>query len=114
MATMNTIATDSNWGTEATKINQNFTNLNMELVKLGNTYGIKVPLCNSVDEAKTLIKNPYDGQFVLIGTSLPASVYKWNGTEWQNTGITGGDSSVALENYYTKKETLTYEDNGDL
>lgn len=114
MATLNTITANSNWGVESTKINQNFTNLNMELVKLGNTYGIKVPLCGSVDEAKELIKNPYEGQFVLIGTSLPAPVYKWTGTEWQDTGMTGGDASVSLENYYTKEETLTYEDNGDL
>lgn len=104
MATISTIQKESTWGTEATKINQNFTNVNTELTKLNNTYGLKIPLFSSTSAASTAIPSPYEGQLILVGSSLPASVYRWNGSSWANTGTTGGSASAPLTDYYTKEE----------
>lgn len=104
MATISTIQKESNWGTEATKINQNFTNVNTELTRLNNTYGLKIPLFSSTSAASTAIPSPYEGQLILVGSSLPASVYRWNGSSWVNTGTTGGSASAPLTDYYTKEE----------
>lgn len=104
MSTISKIQTDSNWGSEVTKINQNFTNLNTDIVKLQNTAGIKVPLFSSVSAATASIPSPYEGQLILVGSTLPAPVYRWNGSSWANTGTTGGGTSTALTDYYTKSE----------
>ena len=104
MATISTIKKESNWGAEATKINQNFTNVNTELTKLNNTYGLKIPLFSSTSAASTAIPSPYEGQLILVGSTLPAPVYRWNGSSWDNTGTTGGSASAPLTDYYTKEE----------
>ena len=109
MSTISKIQTDSNWGTEANKINQNFTNLNTDIVKLQNTAGIKIPLFSSVSAATASITSPYEGQLILVGSTLPAPVYRWNGSSWANTGVTGGSSSIALTDYYTKSEVNTLQ-----
>ena len=109
MSTISKIQTDSNWGTEANKINQNFTNLNTDIVKLQNTAGIKIPLFSSVSAATASITSPYEGQLILVGSTLPAPVYRWNGSSWANTGVTGGSSSTALTDYYTKSEVNTLQ-----
>ena len=104
MATISTIQKESTWGTEATKINQNFTNVNTELTKLNNTYGLKIPLFSSTSAASASIPSPYEGQLILVGSTLPAPVYRWNGSSWANTGTTGGSASAPLTDYYTKEE----------
>lgn len=108
MTTLSKIETSSNWGSEATKINQNFTNVNTELTKLNNTYGLKIPLFASESEAYEQIPNPYYGQIVLIGTELPAEIHKWNGSRFAPTGIMGGSASTSLTDYYTKEEVNTF------
>lgn len=104
MANLQQIKTDSNWGAEAPRINENFNAVNSELLKLGATSGIAVPLFASVSEAKKYITNPYVGKLILIGSTLPAPVYRWNGSSWVNTGTTGGNASAPLTDYYTKQE----------
>lgn len=110
MATISTIQKESNWGTEATKINQNFTNINTELTKLNNTYGLKIPLFSSTSAASTAIPSAYEGQLILVGSELPAPVYRWNGSSWEDTGITGGSASTSLTDYYTKEEVNNLQD----
>lgn len=107
MANISQIKTDSNWGTEAPRINQNFNAVNTELASLKNTAGIKMPLFTTVNEAKQKIPNKYVGQLVLIGNSLPAQVHKWDGTDFKDQGYKGGNASVPLTDYLTYEVTGT-------
>lgn len=98
------ISSDSNWGAEASKLNQNFNAVNTAIEKLENTGGIKMPLFASTSEISKYIKSPYMGQMVLIGSSLPAPVYKWNGSSWVSAGFNGGNATAPLSDYTTKVE----------
>ena len=104
MANVSKIEVISDWGTEAPKLNANFNAVNLELANLKNTRSIKIPLFSSTAEASKNLPSPYVGQLILIGTSLPAPIYKWNGNAWSNTGQTGGSAEVPLTNYYNKSE----------
>lgn len=106
MANLKQIQIDSDWGKEAPNLNANFNAINTELAGIKNNIAIKLPLFGSTTEAENSIPLPYVGQMVLIGTSLPAPVYRWDGSSWANTGMTGGNAEVALTDY------LGYEDLG--
>lgn len=103
-ANLDTIKSDSDWGSEATLINKNFNSINTELITLKNTTSVRQPLFSSVSEAKQNILSPYVGQLILVGSTIPAPVYRWNGSSWVDTGLTGGSAEVPLSNYYTKEE----------
>ncbi len=107
MANLSQIKTDSNWGDTAAAINQNFNQVNTELTTLKNTTSVRQPLFSSTTEASKYITSPYVGQLVLIGSTIPAPIYRWNGSSWGNTGQTGGSAEVPLSNYYTKTDIDT-------
>lgn len=104
MANLSQIKTDSDWGLEASKINQNFNQVNTELTTLKNTTSVRQPLFSSTTEASKYITSPYVGQLVLIGSTIPAPIYRWNGSSWGDTGLTGGSAEVPLSDYYTKEQ----------
>lgn len=108
MANLKQIQIDSDWGKEAPNLNANFNAINVELAGIKNNIAIKLPLFESTTEAKNSIPLPYVGQMVLIGTSLPATVYRWNGSSWANTGTTGGNAEVPISDY------LGYDDLGNV
>lgn len=106
MANLSQIKTDSNWGEEAPRINQNFNAVNSELATLRNNTTVNIPLFTSVDQAKKYITSPSVGRLVLISPdySIPAPVYRWDGSNWVDTGKTGGSAEVSLTNYYDKTQ----------
>lgn len=108
MANTSQIKTDTNWQEAAGTINANFSAVNTELEGLRMTTSVKMPLFSSTSEAGSEITNKYVGQLILVGSSLPAPVYRWNGSSWVNTGMTGGNAEVALTDY------LGYNDLGDI
>lgn len=103
-ASLSEIKTDSNWGTEAPRINQNFQNIDVELEKLKNTTDIRIRWATSLSELQAMVPNPYKGQFAYVGSTLPAPIYKWNGSSWANTGQTGGGGSIDSSTTYSKAE----------
>lgn len=104
MANLSQVKTDSNWGEEAPRINENFNAVNAELAQLKSTTSVNIPLFPSVSEAQKAITNPYVGKLIFIGSTLPAPVYKWNGTAWASAGFSGGSAEIPLTNYYDKTE----------
>lgn len=110
MANLSEIKTDTNWQDAASVINQNYQNINTELDSLKMTTSVKMPMFGSVEDAIQNITNPYIGQLILVGSSLPAPVYKWNGEKWNNTGMTGGGAEVILSDFVKYAETGTIND----
>lgn len=115
MANLSQIKTDSNWGDTAATINQNFNQVKTELITLKNTTSVYLPLFTNTVEASEKILNPRPGQLVLISpeSSIPAPLYKWNGSRWADTGQTGGSAEVPLSNYYTKEEINQQKEDTD-
>lgn len=104
MSNTSQIKIQSDWGEAAGTINQNFQNISADIEKIKRTASIKVPWATSLSELRSLVSNPYNGQFALVGETLPAPIYKYNGTDWENTNETGGGINVSLDNYYTKQD----------
>ena len=54
------------------------------------------------------------GDQAYVGTSYPYAIWRWNGSAWEDTGGTGGDETLKLNDYSTKEETQqAIEDNID-
>ena len=54
------------------------------------------------------------GDQAYVGTSYPYAIWRWNGSAWEDTGGTGGDETLNLNDYSTKEETQqAIEDNID-
>lgn len=109
-ANLSKINVDTNWQDAASIINQNYQNIDTALDSLKMTTSVKMPMFGSVDDASQNITNPYIGQLILVGSSLPAPVYKWNGENWEDTGMTGGDAEVILSDFVKYAETGTIND----
>lgn len=99
MANISQVKTDTDWQEAAGTINTNFTNVSAAIEGLKMTTSIKMPLFSSTSQANSTLTNKYVGQLILVGSTLPAPVYRWNGSSWVNTGMTGGDSEVPLADY---------------
>ncbi len=59
-----------------------------------NIRGAGVGFFESIDRLNEAYPEPRDGWYALVGTELPAKVYRaWNG-KWTDTGKTGGEPSI--------------------
>lgn len=87
---------DTEWGEAVSVINTNFASLNQAVEKAKSQTMIKLPLCKS--EAALKEKHPpsYEGQMALVGTTLPATLYKVENDEWTTTGQLVGNPSAVL------------------
>lgn len=110
MANVSQIKTDTDWQEAAGTINTNFANVSAAIEGLKQTTSVKMPLFSSTSEANSAITNKYVGQLILVGSTLPAPVYRWNGSSWVNTGTTGGNAEVPLVNYLTYESLGTVDD----
>lgn len=87
MVTLSTIQKESTWGAEATKINQNFTNVSLELTKLGmqskasfGPYKSSSNLPSGASENATA--------WVSATLTPPFQVWQVQSGKWVNTGFT--------------------------
>lgn len=78
MANLQQIKTDSNWGVEAPRINENFNAVNSELSRLSVVTNIKMPMFKTTSEGTSQLPNKYVGQLVFISSdyTLPAPIYR--------------------------------------
>lgn len=110
MANVSQIKTDTDWQEAAGTINTNFANVSTAIEGLKQTTSVKMPLFSSTSEADSAITNKYVGQLILVGSSLPAPVYRWNGSAFASAGFSAGSASVPLANYLTYESLGTVED----
>lgn len=105
-ATLSNIKTDSNWGIEAPKINQNFASVNVELEKLKSGTVLNKGYYKSLE----LLQDAYPpekskvGMIAYVGINSPYIIYEYKaGSGWTSTGKTY-IPEVNLGDYYTKEE----------
>lgn len=102
---LNKIKNNASWGESASSLNSNFESIEADLTKVKNATTRCKGYFISGDELKTVYPSAHVGDYAYIGTAYPFYIWKWNGSSWGNTGNTGGDQDVNLENYYNKTET---------
>ena len=104
MTNISQINTDSNWGTEAPKMNQNFQNISTDILKLKNSTTRFKGYHTSEEGLKSKYPAPQSGDYAWVGTPYPGKVYDVANGQWHNTNQDPPAESVDLVNYYTKEE----------
>lgn len=64
-------------------------------------------LFSTVDALRKAYPSPDDGSFALVGSTLPADVYKANNKTWAATGQQGGGSLTLELGDYLQAEAIT-------
>ena len=98
---LNKIKQISIWGETATDLNTNFDKVSLEVEKLK---AATIRLKGYYPTSQELIDaNPtaMARSIAYVGTTYPFVIWRWNGSEWENTMIAGGEPSVDLNNYTT-------------
>ena len=101
---LNKIKQISIWGETATDLNTNFDKVSLEVEKLKHA---TVRLKGYFPTSQELIEaNPtaMAGSIAYVGTTYPFVIWRWNGSEWENTNIQGGEPNVDLNNYTTQAD----------
>ena len=104
MTSLSQIKTDSNWGLEAPKLNQNFQNISTDILKLKNSTTRFKGYHTSEEGLKSKYPAPQSGDYAWVGTPYPGKVYDVVNGQWNNTDQDPPDESVDLVDYYTKEE----------
>lgn len=104
MTSLSQIKTDSNWGLEAPKLNQNFQNISTDILKLKNSTIRFKGYHTSEEGLKSKYPAPQSGDYAWVGTPYPGKVYDVVNGQWHNTNQDPPAESVDLANYYTKEE----------
>ena len=98
---LNKINVETTWSKAASDINSNFDSINAELISVKNATTNNKGYFSSGDALRAMFPSGNINQIAYVGSSYPYAIWKWNGSQWYNTGQTGGSESVALGNYHT-------------
>lgn len=104
MSNLSTISVDSDWGKEASKINQNFANINTEVTTLKNQYTKFKGYFTSLENLQEVIPSAGIGAYAWVGEPYPGIVYFYS-NGWKTSGEAADTSqTVELGDYYKKNE----------
>ena len=92
------IATDSNWGVEAPKINTNNQKLVTEIIKAQNGEGL-IKYYNTSTDLNTLRPKPSNGEQAWVGTPYPGTVWNVVDGVWTDTTVVPDVNTVNLSSY---------------
>lgn len=101
---IDTIITDTDWGTAAAKINSNFQSVSVDVEKAKNSSTRAKGLFSTYSELVATYPSPIKGDWAIVGTTIPGLIYKCsaNGV-WSSTGQQGG-GDIDLTNYLSSIE----------
>ena len=98
---INKINIETTWSKAAGDINGNFDSINADLVSVKNATTNNKGYFSNSDALRTMFPSGRINQIAYVGSSYPYAIWKWNGSQWYNTGQTGGSESVNLGDYHT-------------
>ena len=103
---LESVKSQTNWNEASSTINNNNSKIAIELHKLGNSTYKNKGYFKTLADLQRQYPTSSIGSIAYVGTSYPFSIYLWNETTsaWVNSGATGGDEALDLDNYYTKSE----------
>ena len=100
---LNKIESSGSWGKAASDINSNFNTIGVDLEKVKNATIRNKGYFSSSSELKSQHPTANVGDVAHVGDSYPYAIWKWNGSNWYDTGSTGGEH-VNLGDYYTRTD----------
>lgn len=95
----NQIKQQGYWKDVAESLNDNFNRVGTEVDKLSEKTEKSKGLYTSLDNLKSAVPNPVDGDWAYVGTSFPAQIYIAKSGEWVPSGGTGGTEIPSLNEY---------------
>ena len=110
---LNTIPNAGTWDKTSDRLNQNFTKIGTEIEKIKNSTSKNKGYYDTSDDLKENVKTGTIGDKAYVGLSYPYQIWKWDGTTWYDTEQTGGEEYVDLDNYYSKEEINSLNDETD-
>ena len=96
--------TQTTWEVASDTINQNNGKINEAVTRLEYAAIKGKGYFKTVQQLEEAYPAPGSGSWAFVGVSFPFTVYSWNGVEWSDSGISGGDENLNLNNYYTMDE----------
>lgn len=100
------IQTNTTWEQAANDINGNTSKINEAVMRLENATYKNKGYYRTLADLQSAIPAPGVGCMAYVGNAHPFAVYLWNGTAWEDSGMTGGDPSVDLSNVYMKGDII--------
>lgn len=102
------IKNQTTWSDAAAILNRNTSKIGIELDRLAAATYKNKGYFITADALSAAFPKASAGAKAYVGSSYPYSIYLWsaNSNTWVDSGSKGGDETVNLEDYYTKKETM--------
>ena len=101
---LNTIKPKGTWGEASTDINTNFSKVNNAVSKLEASTTRNKGYYLTENALKEAFPTSSNGSIAYVGSKYPFAIYRWNDSEWVNSGTTGGAEEVNLGNYTTQDD----------
>lgn len=101
---LNEIKKQGKWTDISDALNENFAKVSAETQRIELASRKNKGYYATYDELTSIVPQGSMGDIAFIGTKYPYRIYKWNGTAWIDTFETGGEQSVNLADYYTRRE----------
>lgn len=111
MSNISKVKTDSDWGTEASVINQNFQNVSADLEKVKSSTTKFKGYFTTEESLKNKFGSPKIGDTAWVGEPYPGIVYDvQTDGRWHNTSKVPDTGSVELQDYATREELTELEE----
>ena len=101
---LNEIKKTASWGQVATSINENYQKIDSEVTKLKYTTNKCKGLHATGDSLKAAFPEPLDGDWAIVGKTVPGPIWAATGGIWSNTGTTGGGGTIDVAGYATTEQ----------
>lgn len=99
------IGTTTTWNEATSRINSNNSKIGVEIDKLKNATYKNKGYFKTYDKLVEAFPSASLGSKAYVGENYPYAIYVWDGSSWEDSGVTGGEENVELSDYYTKEET---------
>lgn len=110
---LNNIKPSDNWGTTASNINSNFQKTSIEVEKIRYLTEKGKGLYKTAEALRIAVPSPKDGDWAIVGTTVPGPLWSAAGGVWSATGESGGVGNVELAGYATTEELNTVKKTAD-
>lgn len=110
---LNNIKPTDNWGTTASNINSNFQKTSIEVEKIRYLTNKGKGLYKTAEALRIAVPAPKDGDWAIVGTTVPGPLWSAAGGVWSATGESGGVGNVELAGYATTEDLNTVKETAD-
>ena len=102
---LNSIPKSGQWNGISDRLNENFSKIIAEVESLGEATIKNCGYFSTLEALQEAYPIAGAGSKAYVGTSYPYAIYLWNtaSSAWVDSGATGGEENVKLEDYYTKE-----------